>query len=211
MISISLSIAPHHPQVNPFPCLFPHIYTLSTQPDVLRRAYHVSATRNFRLAPIRTPPSLRDLSPLPSPSSYALPPNYAPHHAWRGARPSGAREQDRQAMSTPHSLRSSPASFPYSPVSRETREDHPRHPKRERERVRHVPGLRRWRLYADTSPLSNPRRRAGFTTHVFHVKPLSTDQSPPALLRPGACRARAVSGVRISAFVRPRPRRPALK
>lgn len=34
----------------------------------------------------------------------------------------------------------------------------------------------------------------GFATHVFHVKPLSTDQSPPALLRPGACRARAVSG-----------------
>ena len=157
----------------------------------------------------------RDFRPLIPTNPYASPLLCAPHHAWRGARPSGAREQDRQAMSTPHSLRSSPASFPYSPVSRETREDHPRHPKREsptcaraarlsaalRAGRRSLRSLRRRRLYADTPPLSNPRRRAGFTTHVFHVKPLSTDQSPPALLRPGACRARAVSGV--CQYIRP--------
>lgn len=139
MTLISFPIAHSHPPVN-LPSSVSFITLLLPQddtPDViprhtmLRHAYHVSATRNFRPAPIRTPPSLRDLSPLPSPSSYALPPNCAPHHAWRGARPSGAREQDRQAVSTPHSLRSSPASFPYSPVSRETREDHPRRPKRE--------------------------------------------------------------------------------
>ena len=119
MISISLSIAPHHPQVNPFPCLFPHIYTPSTQPDVLRRAYHVSATRNFRLAPIRTPPSLRDLSPLIPTNPYASPPICVPRHTpSRLARRASERSEGARQTGDVDSPLASLV---------------PRHPKRERE------------------------------------------------------------------------------
>ncbi len=159
----------------------------------------------------------RDFRPLIPPSSYASPLLCALGHALARR----ARVRRRSTHVRQPSACRLPTRFARPPLHFPTRQFHVEHvrtiPAHNQERVRHAPGLtlslrslvsaslRRRRLYADTSPLSNPRRRAGFTTHVFHVKPLSTDQSPPALLRPGACRARAVSGVCISAFVRPRP------
>ena len=87
-----------------------------------------------------SPPSLRDLRPLPPASSYAYPSICALGHALaRRACDAGARKAAKRVSNT------SPARFarleliPHSLVSRETREGHPRRPKRER--VRHAPGL----------------------------------------------------------------------
>ena len=113
---------------------------------------------------------------------------------WRDARPSGARKQGSQAH-VEHLSRAPP--YSYSLVSRETREDNPR---RQRESPT-APGLAlrcahrlrpRCARPAPPAPVMGrvvPRSGSeGIGTRVFHVKPLSTDQSP--LARPGDCRVR---------------------
>lgn len=69
------------------------------------------------------------------------------------------RQRTRRRMSTPPS-----APIPYSLVSHETCEDHPRQPKRERERVRHAPGLAlrcAHRRRPALAPLTGPAPCAG--------------------------------------------------
>ena len=97
---------------------------------MLRHAYHLSVTRNFRLNPkeVSGPSSLASSSFVCIPASLCSASRAGETHD-RAERGSKAAKR----VSTPHSLRSSPASFPYSLVSRETCEDHPRRPKRERE------------------------------------------------------------------------------
>ena len=121
MIPISFPIAhPNHP-VNLLSYvilpayLIPEDDTSGVVPrhTYLRHAYHVSATRNFRLTPPPTPPSLRDLSPLPPPTSVCLVP-YATQcaEAW-------PRRRTRRRMSNPRPV----LPYSYSLVSRETCED----------------------------------------------------------------------------------------
>lgn len=59
---------------------------------MLRHAYHVSATRNFRLTPTTQPTQLRDLRPLPPHPSYASPPICVPHHALARRAPERSEE-----------------------------------------------------------------------------------------------------------------------
>ena len=154
----------------------------------------------------------RDFRPLIPPSSYASPLLCAPHHALaRRACDAGARKAAKR-MSTP---RPAPPN-PYSLVSHETREDNSRPQPGERERVRHAPGLTLSLRSLVSASLRRRRSRTGerttgivvppsgarlLPTHVFHVKPASTNRPSPR----GDCRARAVSGVCISTFVRPLP------
>ena len=86
---------------------------------MLRHTHYSSATRNFRLTPSTPPTQLRDLSPLHPRPTYASPLLCAPHHAWRDARPGGARKQGGQAQvdSLSH------PTDPYSLVSRETSQE----------------------------------------------------------------------------------------
>ena len=152
-----------------------------------------------------SPPSLRDLRPLPPASSYAYPSICALGHALaRRACDAGARKAAKRVSNT------SPARFarleliPHSLVSRETREGHPRRPKRERERegstraraarsfvaasVLAALVLRRRRSGERNAGCVVPRRRTGFSTHMFHVKHASTNR--PSSLAPGPCPCR---------------------
>ena len=128
-----------------------------------------------------SPPSLRDLRPLPPASSYAYPSICALGHALaRRACDAGARKAAKRVSNT------SPARFarleliPHSLVSRETREGHPRRPKRERER-----GF-------DTRP-GCPLLRRG-------LRPRCARPAPPALRREERrlCRAPPADGVQYS-------------
>ena len=119
---------------------------------------------------------------------------------WRDARAcdAGARKQGSQAhVDSPSPLLTFSPSFPYSSVSRETCEDHPR--AQLRERARHAPGLSSSSLRsAAVSVLAALALRPGahgdellsttraseddpappFPTHMFHVKPMSIVHSP---------------------------------
>ena len=70
---------------------------------MLRHAYHVSATRNFRLTPTHQPTQLRDFRPLIPPSSYASPSSCALGHtlARRAERGSQARVDSPPVFAPP--------------------------------------------------------------------------------------------------------------
>ena len=105
MISISFPIAHFPTSVNlPSYVILPtYLIPEDDTPDViprhtmLRHAYHVSVTRNFRLTPITPPTPLRDLRPLIPTNPYASPPSVLRITRWRDARPSAARKQGSQA------------------------------------------------------------------------------------------------------------------
>ena len=127
------------------------------------------------------------------------------------------RSVDAPADTKAHVDSPSAAPIPYSSVSRETCEDHPRAQLRGRERERESSTCARAASLACScvaralvsASLRRRRSRTGerttgivvppsgarlLPTHVFHVKPASTDQ-PSAPPPRGDCRARAVSEV----------------
>ena len=120
-ITFPIAHSPRH--VNPQKYVFYLTLLLlgDDTPDViprhtmLRHAQYVSVNRNFRLTPVTN----RDFRPLPYPSIYASPLVCALGHIgrWRGERSEAAKR-----LSTPPPR---PAD-PYSLVSRETCEHHPR-------------------------------------------------------------------------------------
>ena len=135
MIPISFPIAYLRNSVNP--PTYVYLITLFLPEDdtsdviprhtMLRHAYHVSATRNFRLTPTHPPTPLRDFRPLIPPSSYASPLLCAPHHALaRRARVRRRSTQVRQPSACRLPFSSLRTLIPYSLVSRETREDNSR-------------------------------------------------------------------------------------
>lgn len=196
MIPISFPIA-HHPSFRN-PPTYVYLITLLLPEDdtsdviphhtMLRHAYHVSATRNFRLTPITPPTPLRDLSPLPPPSSYASPSSCALGHAL-------ARRARVRRRST-HVRQPSACRLPAPPFP--THLFHVKHartiirPAQPRERIRHAPGLpvsplrsepasvvlaalallRRRRPQDDHGAVaSRAAEMIPIGTHLFHVKP----------------------------------------
>lgn len=143
---------------------------------MLRHAYHVSVTRNFRLTPITPPTPLRDLRPLHLPHPYASPPLCAPHHAL-ARQPSACR--------LPAPPRSITPPYSYSLVSRETCEDNPRQQREGSTRawaarsfvaasvvLAALALLRRRRPQDDHGAVaSRAAEMIPIGTHLFHVKP----------------------------------------
>ena len=119
MIHISFPIA-HHPSFRN-PPTYVYLITLFLPEDdtsgviprrtMLRHAYHVSATRNFRLTPAHPPTPLRDFRPLIPTNPYASPLLCAPHHAL-ARRATERSEEARQPARVDSPSHPSEPSFP---------------------------------------------------------------------------------------------------
>lgn len=111
---------------------------------MLRHAYHVSATRNFRLTPALRPTQLQDLRPLPLPPLYASPLLCAPHHALaRRARVRRRSTHVRQPSACRTPCPAPPRPIPTRPIP--ARQFHVKHERTDRpiheDGLRHAPGL----------------------------------------------------------------------
>ena len=145
---------------------------------MLRHTYHLSAARNFRLNPDPT----SGLSSLDPPTFICIPAQVCPvsRHPALARRARVRRRSTHVRQPSACRLLVPRPTIPYSHVSRETCEDnHPISPReRERERIRHAPGLPAPSSRPPSCSLRSPSCAAG----ADHGDCRAAIRRPPSLL-----------------------------